>query len=135
MKSECSIIDSDSDSDSCCSSNYEEEQNVEHDEEEVINGHKDRKDSDKGKEHNQPEVKLDTDGHNWNEELMDQDMPIIEDDVNSFKDECHHVKRIARRTETSVAEPHSFLRTDTLLADAGMQDDGLIATGQHHIWI
>ena len=135
MKSECSIIDSDSESDSCCSSNYDEEQNVEYDKEEVINGHKDRRDSDKGQEPNQPEVKPDNDGHNWNEELMDQDTPIIEEDEKSFKDERHHVKRITRRTETSVAEPHSFLETDKLLADAGMQDNGLIATGQHHIWI
>lgn len=135
MKSECSIIDSDSDSDSCCSSNYEEERNAEYDKEAEVNGHKDRKDSDKEKEHNQSEDNIDNNRVNGNKEPMDQDMPMIEGNVDSLKDEHGHVKRITRGTETSVAEPHSFLVTDILSAHFQIQDNSLIATGQHHIWI
>ena len=91
MKSDCSIIDSDSDS--CYSSNYEEEQDVEYGKEKEDTEHKDRKDNDKEKEHNQHEDHLGNDEANWNEEPMDQDMPMTEDDVTSFKQETRHARR------------------------------------------
>ena len=133
MKSDCSIIDSDSDS--CGSSTYEEEQDIEYDKEVEDDEHKDRKDNDEGKEHNQHEEDFDHDGRKWNEEPMDRDIPMIEDNVNSSREENHHAKRTTRRTETSTAEPHSVLETDASLADVEMQYDSVIATGQHHIWI
>ena len=127
MKSDCSIIDSDSDS--CCSSNYEEEHDVEYDMEEKDNEHKERKDNDKGKEHNQHEDNLDNDGDKWNEE------PMIEDNVDSFNEDDHHAKRTTLQSQISIAEPHSVLKTGASLANVEMQHDSAIATGQHHIWI
>ena len=133
MKSECSIIDSDSDS--CCSSNYEEEQDVEYDGEEEDHGHKTRKENDKGKEHNQYEDNLDNDGGNWNEEPMDQDVPMIEENANPFKEENRDAKRTTLQIQTSTAELHSVHETYASLANVKIQDESVIVTGQHHIWI
>ena len=130
MKSDCSIIDSDSDS--CGSSVYQEEQDVEYDKEEEDNEYKD---NDKGKKQNQHEEDSDNDGRKWNEESMDRDISMIEDHVNSSKEGNHHAKRTTRRTETSTAEPYSVLETDASLANVEMQYDSVIATGQHHIWM
>lgn len=66
---------------------------------------------------------------------MDQDMLMIEDNVSFLKEENHDAKRNTRHTLTSKPDPHSFLGADVSLANAEMQDDSLIATGQHHIWI
>ena len=105
---------------------------MEYDKEEEDNEYKD---NDKGKKQNQHEEDLDNDGRKWNEEPMDRDIPMIEDNVNSSKEENYHAKRTTRRTETSTAEPHSVLETDASLANVEMQYDSVIATGQHHIWI
>ena len=90
--------------------------------------------SDKGKGHHQPEDNPDNDGAKWNEEPMDQDMPMIERNGNSFKEENRHA-RTTLQTQTLAAEPHLCLETDVSLANFEMQDDSLIRTGQHHIWI
>ena len=124
MKSECPIIDSDSDS--CCSSNYDEEQDAEYDRKIVDNEDKDRKDDDKGKEHNQYDHRLENDGDNGDEE------PMAEDNVKSFKEGNRSAERRILQTTT---EPHPILETDISLANVEMQHDSVIATGQHHIWI
>ena len=133
MKSECSIIDSDSDS--CCSSNYEEEQDAEYDKEEEDYGHKTRKDNEKGKEHNQHEDNLDNDGGSWNEEPMNQHMSMIKENANPFKEENRDAKRTTLQIQTSTAEPHSVHETYTSAENVEMQDGSVIATGQHRIWI
>ena len=66
---------------------------------------------------------------------MDQDMLVIEDNVNFLKGENQDAKRSTHQAPTSTAEPQSILETDASLAILEMQDDSLIATGQHHLWI
>ena len=107
IKTECSIIDSDSDS--CCSWNYEEE--------DVNYGEEQHTDDDNNKQNKAP---------------IDQDTPR---NVTFFKKENHHMRNSACHVQTSIPELRSLDESNVSSACPQTGHDSIIALGQHHVWI